>query len=356
MQTNEEPVPAVLVLAQDVELIDCEIYGSSTIGLKTYEMNTRARRGSTNEEKNCVGSVICKSKMKKNALYGVESEESGLVEVIGRFELDNNKKGDVNENVVNPAKRARSTLGKTQPQSKSKPRNKISICVDSSSDDEVQIIDLPETLPTNKQKRPPAGALKSDDSNSIAIVTRKSRVKLPKKWPRSLYFSSDTNVNGWPGPDKLEEFYLTNPSTVNRNVVIEMSSKNRGHGLLAAKTLRKGQVVGYYSGLLRRQQVVHDSEYVAKWRPLGEDFDDVWEIDALWLWGGNRFANYPNKDETPNMKANCIRRNNLQVIAFKALMDIKKGTELLWDYGPDFDRGVVELFEVFHIKISLQKR
>lgn len=41
MQTNEEPVPAVLVLAQDVELIDCEIYGSSAIGLKTYEMNTR---------------------------------------------------------------------------------------------------------------------------------------------------------------------------------------------------------------------------------------------------------------------------------------------------------------------------
>jgi len=36
------------------------------------------------------------------------------------------------------------------------------------------------------------------------------------------------------------------------------------------------------------------------------------------------------------MKANCIRRNNLQVIAFKALMDIKKGTELLWDYGPDY--------------------
>lgn len=82
--------------------------------------------------KNCVGSVICKSKMKKNALYGVESEESGLVELIGRFELDNNKKGDVNENVVNPAKRARSAPpGKTQPQSKSKPRNKnkTSICV-----------------------------------------------------------------------------------------------------------------------------------------------------------------------------------------------------------------------------------
>jgi len=140
--------------------------------------------------------------------------------------------------------------------------------------------------------------LKSDDNNSIAIVTRKSRVKLPKNWPRSLYFSSDTNVNGWPGPDKLEEFYLTNPSTVNKNVVIEVSSKNRGLGLLAAKTLRKGQVVGYYSGLLRRQQVMHDSEYVAKWRPLGEDFDGVWEIDALW--GGNemRFAN-PNKDEKP---------------------------------------------------------
>lgn len=36
------------------------------------------------------------------------------------------------------------------------------------------------------------------------------------------------------------------------------------------------------------------------------------------------------------MKANCIRRNNLQVIAFKAIVDIKKGTELLWDYGPDY--------------------
>ena len=60
------------------------------------------------------------------------------------------------------------------------------------------------------------------------------------------------------------------------------------------------------------------------------------------------------------MKANCIRRNNLQVIAFKvrmnptfrpivllaytnkssltfkAICEIKKGEELLWDYGPDY--------------------
>ena len=48
------------------------------------------------------------------------------------------------------------------------------------------------------------------------------------------------------------------------------------------------------------------------------------------------FANYPNKDEDPNMKVNCIRCNNLQKIVSKATVNIKKGDELLWDYGPDY--------------------
>ena len=29
----------------------------------------------------------------------------------------------------------------------------------------------------------------------------------------------------------------------------------------------------------------HDSEYVANWRPIGEETDGEWEIDAEW--GGN---------------------------------------------------------------------
>ena len=38
-------------------------------------------------------------------------------------------------------------------------------------------------------------------------------------------------------------------------------------------------------------------------------------------------AHYSNKDEDPNMKADCFVHNNLQVIAFKALVDIQKDSE-----------------------------
>ena len=36
---------------------------------------------------------------------------------------------------------------------------------------------------------------------------------------------------------------------------------------------------------------------------------------------------WPNEDEDPNMKADCFVHNNLQVIAFKALVDIQKDSE-----------------------------
>jgi len=190
------------------------------------------------------------------------------------------------------------------------------------------------TKPPNRSPRSKKG--KQVHVDSIAKVTQKSGIVVPKNWPTGLYFVGDINVLSWPGPDKLQEFYLTHSVTVNSKVFLAISPKNRGLGLFAAQKLRKGQVVGYYSGHLRKQQVKHDSEYVANWRPVGEKFDGEWEIDAEY--GGNemRFANYPNDDEEPNMKANCIRRNNLQVIAFKATRDVKKGTELLWHYGPDY--------------------
>lgn len=264
--------------------------------------------------KACDISVIHESSIQKNTGYGVESEDPGLVQLTGQIKFGGNKKGDM-FNVANPAKRARSIATVSEP----------SVEEDTNS-----------ASSTDNRGQGDITSKSSNIKDPVARVTKKSGIDVPENWPDGLYFIGDINVSGFPSIDKLQEFYHTHSVQVNKKVVIRASSKNRGLGLFAAKKLRKDQVVGYYSGHLRRQQVKHDSEYVAKWRPAGTEVDDEWEVDAEW--GGNemRFANYPDDDEDPNMKANCIRRNNLQVIAFKAVVDIKEGAELLWDYGPDY--------------------
>lgn len=292
---------------------DCEFSRNGDAGafFEGPEDDNQAKQESREERAaKCAISIIQDTVVHRNNGHGVECEEDGLLQLKSRNDFDRNKKGDCFR-TAGPTKRSRV----------------------SSEDDSVD-----EETTANTQSSSDNRGQDIDGSfvGPIAKITSKASVQLPKNWPSYLIFIGNNNVNSFPSMDKLQEWYFTNKVTVNKNVGIR-PSPGRGLGLYASKKLNKGQVVGYYSGHLRKQQVKHDSEYVAKWRPKGKDEDDEWEIDAEW--GGNemRFANYCNEDEEPNMEADCCTRNGLQVISLKTTMSVQKGAELVWDYGEDYE-------------------
>ena len=166
-------------------------------------------------------------------------------------------------------------------------------------------------------------------------IYKKAGVEVPLNWPPGLIFTGELNVVKWPGYDDMRKWLWINIPELNAKVQIK-HSPGRGMGLFAAQNLRRNETVGYYSGILRLQQVFHTSEYVVTCRLEGEEEgDNKWVIDAEY--GGNemRFSNYPSKNEEENMDANYLIKDNRQVIVFTMKTDVKKGEELLWDYGDD---------------------
>lgn len=136
------------------------------------------------------------------------------------------------------------------------------------------------------------------DNIPEAIVTERANVTVPECWPPGLIFTGENNVPGWPAIDDLPRFYMTHNVQVNEGVRIK-PSPGRGLGCYANKNFKKGSIVGFYSGNLRRQQTSHLSQYVTEYRPMGSDRTDEWEIDAEFGGSEMRFANYPNDDENP---------------------------------------------------------
>ena len=166
-------------------------------------------------------------------------------------------------------------------------------------------------------------------------IYKKAGVEVPLNWPPGLIFTGELNVVKWPGYDDMRKWLWINIPELNAKVQIK-HSPGRGMGLFAAQNLRRNETVGYYSGILRLQQVFHTSEYVVTCRLEGEEEgDNKWVIDAEY--GGNemRFSNYPNENEEENMDANYRIKDNREVIVFTMKTDVKKGEELLWDYGDD---------------------
>ena len=168
-------------------------------------------------------------------------------------------------------------------------------------------------------------------------IYKKAGVDVPLNWPPGLVFTGSFIVETWPSYDTMRKWLWINTPELNAKVQIK-HSPGRGMGLFAAQNLRRNETVGYYSGMLRLQQerAFHTSEYVVKYRLEGEEEgDNKWGIDAEY--GGNemRFSNYPNENEEENMDVNYRIKDNRQVIVFTMKTDVKKGEELLWDYGDD---------------------
>ena len=320
---------------------DCGVYFEGYID-EHDEENQEVRR---KRSENCDQSVVQDSEMMGNKGYGVEAESNGLVVLMGENEFSDNVKGDC-ENVAAPGKRARVASGANnepdanethdgdaQP-SVSGVSNAGSSATSRGSENAQEDLD--------RANAPDLEARLDDIAVMpgvcpVAVVTAKAGIKTPVGWQPGLIFTGEVNVDSFPSINNLYQWYINNP--VRPNSLVEIKpSPGRGRGLYAAKKLREGTLVCFYSGHLRPQQTVHEGDYVMKYRPIGakHDKDNEWEIDAEFGGSEARYANEPNKDEEANMVSRYRKRNGRQVIALEMLKDVEGGEELLWDYGEDY--------------------
>jgi hypothetical protein len=148
-----------------------------------------------------------------------------------------------------------------------------------------------------------------------------------------------------------------------------------GHGVFARKDLKRGTIVGYYSGPVLTWNNWHkyDSEgdYVASGRFVHPVSGKQMTYDIVVV-GPTRYMNHGHNPEyychrTPahDMIANVqmqqesmarIGRNFRPVFAFKTICDVKKDTELLYDYGVHDDEVYYELLRRLNVPDSAKQR
>ena len=326
--------PGTRVVANECSFLNNGDAGAFFEGHEADDEEEQERRRARAEA--CDQSLIRDSDMSGNAGYGVEAESIGLVMLVGENKIENNTKGAC-DGVAASGKRARvATSTPTEANSNETDISSLASSTNASSAGSSGQNDPVDDADGDIQEKYDA-LMKMPGVCPYAVIYEKKGHKLPLRWPPSLIFTGDVNVDSWPGYDKIEQWLMNNTPRPNAKVEIRPSlDPERGMGLVATKKLYQGTVVGFYTGILRRQQTHHDSEYVAKYRPVGTERDDEWEIDAEHGGSEMRFANYPNSDEEPNMEAVYLKRRGRQVIAFKMLKDVEQGDELLWDYGDDY--------------------
>jgi len=107
--------------------------------------------------------------------------------------------------------------------------------------------------------------------------------------------------------------------------------KELQRGLFAAAPIKKGAVVGHYSGRLLRECVVNcDSDYVFS---FSDKAYMKWLIDGEKVGNHMRFINHSKKY---NLEAVELYYGKLPRIVFIACRDIKKGEELFFSYGAEY--------------------
>lgn len=134
----------------------------------------------------------------------------------------------------------------------------------------------------------------------------------------------------------------------------------KGVGLYATNKIKKGEVIALYKiKVFLKKDHETDNIYVFEvYKKNGDDYKrligDIYEdsfsepIDGIPFWAP--FANEPNKSQRINseididLKGNFKDRNYLvpgDIVIYKLISTkmIKPGTEIMWYYGPDYERN-----------------
>ena len=117
-------------------------------------------------------------------------------------------------------------------------------------------------------------------------------------------------------------------------IYIKFITKDVGYGIFAAQDIKKGELIGEYTG------IVKPVDFSKK----KEDFDYAWGfpppakfvVDSKDAGNFTRFINHSN---TPNVSMVYVLINNRWHLAYIANQDIKKDQQLLANYGKPYWQG-----------------
>ena len=115
-------------------------------------------------------------------------------------------------------------------------------------------------------------------------------------------------------------------------LVITYINSTVGYGVRSERSLKKGEWVGEYTGIVRAREKKRDSQnfYCFEY-DTGEYERAKWLIDAE---KAGNYTRYINHSQTaPNLEPMQIYLEGLTHLILVAKTDIPAGTELLYDYG-----------------------
>jgi hypothetical protein len=119
------------------------------------------------------------------------------------------------------------------------------------------------------------------------------------------------------------------------NLVIRWSDDKIGYGVFAAEDIYPTMFVGEYTGVVRRKRLLKDTKNNYCFLYPGFTLLKL-VIDAKPKGNYTRFINH---NAIPNLEPLSVYFGGVMHIVLIAIKPIPKGTELCYDYGPDYWAG-----------------
>ena len=104
-----------------------------------------------------------------------------------------------------------------------------------------------------------------------------------------------------------------------------------GDGLFSKNAIRKGDTIGYYTGKILTDNQANSPRYI-------DSAYLLWICKDHWIWGEGKLANYTryinHSAKKPNVQ--LVTSVRWKTARFEALKNLKAGTEIFFDYGPEY--------------------
>lgn len=118
------------------------------------------------------------------------------------------------------------------------------------------------------------------------------------------------------------------------NVTISWINPNVGYGVFANQDFKSGSFLGIYSGYVKPlhwYQII-PNDYCFRY-PTRHWAWRRYTIDAEKSGNHTRYINHSSQ---PNLECLYVYTHPLLYLVFRSICDIKKGSQLLFDYGPEY--------------------
>jgi hypothetical protein len=117
------------------------------------------------------------------------------------------------------------------------------------------------------------------------------------------------------------------------DVVIRWIDPVLGWGVFANRNFKKMQFIAEYTGKVRKRRKTDVKNAYCFEYLVAQGFDSPYTIDALDQGG---LARYVNHSSSPNLNSSLATFENISHIVLYTKEPIAKGTQLCYDYGPDY--------------------